>query len=347
MTPRERWEAVLNRRTPDRVPMGWSATAEATEKVMAHVGAPDIEALLEHFHVDRIHDAAPKYVGPEPPADRNIFGCGLKRVEYATGSYNEVVENPLAQYNSVEEIETDYTWPEADWWDYLHIAADLVGKEHMPVQANNLSPFMWFGYLRGLEQSFVDLVENPQIAHYILDKLIALEMTMMERILNEADGKVLYAYVADDFGSQQSMMISMPQVREFYIPKVQPVIDLLHESGALVFHHNDGAIRPMIPDMIDAGIDVLNPVQWRCQGMEREGLKRDFGDRLVFHAAMDNQYTLAFGTVDDVRQEVLDNLRILGEGGGYILAPCHNIQAVSPPENVVAMYETAYEEGWT
>ncbi len=124
------------------------------------------------------------------------------------------------------------------------------------------------------------------------------------------------------------------------------IIDLAHQNGACVFHHNDGSVRRILPDMIAAGIDVLNPIQWRCQGMEREGLKRDFGDKLVFHGGVDNQYTLAFGSVDEVRQEVLDNLRILGEGGGYILAPCHNIQPVSPPENVVAMYETCYENGW-
>jgi uroporphyrinogen decarboxylase len=81
--------------------------------------------------------------------------------------------------------------------------------------------------------------------------------------------------------------------------------------------------------------------------MEREGLKRDFGEQLVFHGAMDNQYTLAFGSVDEVRQETLDNLRILGQGGGYILGPCHNMQAVSPVENVITMYETAYEFGWS
>ena len=86
-------------------------------------------------------------------------------------------------------------------------------------------------------------------------------------------------------------------------------------------------------------------VQCSATGMEAEGLKRDFGDRLIFHGAMDNQQTLPFGSPDDVRREVVENYRILGAGGGYILAPCHNIQAVSPPENIVAMYETAYEEG--
>jgi uroporphyrinogen decarboxylase len=99
--------------------------------------------------------------------------------------------------------------------------------------------------------------------------------------------------------------------------------------------------------MISAGIDLLNPIQWRCGGMDREGLKRDFGARVIFHGGMDNQQTLPFGTVDEVRREVLDNLGILGRDGGYILAPCHNIQALTPPENIVAMYETGYEHGWT
>jgi len=124
------------------------------------------------------------------------------------------------------------------------------------------------------------------------------------------------------------------------------VIDLVHQAGGFVFHHTDGASRKIIPDMIEAGIDLLNPIQWRCPGMEREGLKKDFGDKIVFHGAVDNQYTLPFGTVEEVIQEVRDNIRILGYDGGYILAPCHNIQAVSPPENITAMYAAGYTEGW-
>ena len=123
-------------------------------------------------------------------------------------------------------------------------------------------------------------------------------------------------------------------------------MDLAHQAGAYVFHHSDGSIRKIIPRMIEAGIDILNPIQWRCAGMEREPLKRDFGDRVVFHGGVDNQYTLAFGTTAEVEQEVLDNIRILGRGGSYILAPCHNIQAISPPENIVTMYDTAYAHGW-
>ncbi|HUW56539.1 MAG TPA: uroporphyrinogen decarboxylase family protein, partial [Planctomycetota bacterium] len=156
--------------------------------------------------------------------------------------------------------------------------------------------------------------------------------------------KVMISYVAEDLGSQEDLMFSPEVIREFFIPRMKRMMDLAHQAGAFVFHHSDGAIRKIIPDMIEAGIDVLNPVQWRCRGMDREGLKRDFGAEIVFHGAMDNQYTLPFGTVEEVRQEVLDNIRLLGPDG-YILAPCHNLQAVGPPENIVAMYDTGYEAG--
>jgi uroporphyrinogen decarboxylase len=123
------------------------------------------------------------------------------------------------------------------------------------------------------------------------------------------------------------------------------MIDLTHQAGVHVFHHNDGNCRRILPELVAAGIDLLNPIQWRAPGMDRESLKAEFGARIIFHGGMDNQKTLPFGTAAEVKQEVQDNLRLLGQGGGYILAPCHNIQAITPPENVVAMYETCCELG--
>jgi uroporphyrinogen decarboxylase len=193
----------------------------------------------------------------------------------------------------------------------------------------------------------MDLVEKPDIAHWCLDRLFDLACENSRRIYEAIPGRVTLSYVAEDMGSQDGLMFSPAQIRQFFIPRMKRIIDLAHQAGAFVFHHNDGGVRRIIPDMIEAGIDVLNPIQWRCGGMEREGLKKDFGDRLIFHGAVDNQRTLPFGTVDDVRQEVQDNLRILGAGGGYILGPCHNIQAVSPPQNIVALYETGYALGYT
>ncbi len=152
--------------------------------------------------------------------------------------------------------------------------------------------------------------------------------------------------VAEDLGSQKSLLYSPEQIRTFLLPRMKMMMDLAREAGAKIVTHSDGAILEILPDLIEAGTDILDPVQWRCKGMDREGLKRDFGDRIVFHGAMDNQYTLAFGSVEEVKQEVRDNIRILGAGGGYMLGPCHNIQVVSPPENIVACYDTAWEEGW-
>jgi len=158
-------------------------------------------------------------------------------------------------------------------------------------------------------------------------------------------GKVLLSYVAEDFGGQEALLFSRKVIRTFFIPRMKRMIDLAHSAGVYAFFHSDGAIRSIIPDMLEAGIDVLNPIQWRCRDMDRAALKVDFGDRVVFHGGGDNQQTLPFGSVADVRQETIDNIALLGKDGGYILAPCHNIQVVSPPENIVAMYQTGYESG--
>jgi uroporphyrinogen decarboxylase len=121
--------------------------------------------------------------------------------------------------------------------------------------------------------------------------------------------------------------------------------DQARRYGIHIFYHTDGAARLAIPELLSVtGIEVLNPIQWRCPGMEREGLVRDFGDRLIFHGAMDNQQTMPFGSVEDVRQEVLDNIRIFSPTR-WVCAPCHNLQAVSPTANIVAMYETIHEHG--
>jgi uroporphyrinogen decarboxylase len=346
MTPRERWLAVLRRQKPDRVPMDYWTTPEARDKLLKYLGLADEWEMLRRLHIDRPITVSPRYVGPPIPEGQDVFGVKYREVDYGTGTYNEVVECPLARYNSVEEIEANYRWPSPDWYDYSDIPQQIRGYEDYPIRGGGSEPFLIYKNLRGQEQAFMDLVLNPEIVHYCLDKLFELAYQNTLRIYEAIPGQVMITYVAEDMGAQEGLMFSPAQIHEFLIPRMKRIIDLAHQAGAFVFHHNDGAIRDIIPDMIAAGIDVLNPIQWRCKGMDREGLKRDFGDRLIFHGGVDNQYTLAFGTVAEVRQEVLDNLRILGAGGGYILAPCHNIQAVSPAENIVAMYETGYEAGW-
>lgn len=347
MTPRERWMAVLQHRLPDRVPMDYWGTPEATRKLMKYLGCSTRRQALQKLHVDFVVGVGPKYVGPRLPPRTDVFGCRYKRISYGSGSYDEVVSFPLAQYTNVVEIERNYTWPDPDWWDYRNIPKDIRGKEMYPIRGGGSEPFLIYKNLRGQEQALVDLIENPEIVHYCLNKLFDLAYENTYRIFDAIPGKVLLTYVAEDMGGQQTLMFSPKQIRTFLFPGMQRIIKLSHQAGAYVFHHNDGNIMRILPELIDLGINLLNPIQWRGTGMDRAMLKHDYGAKVVLHGAMDNQYTLAFGSVAEVRQEVLDNLRILGDGGGYILAPCHNIQAVSPAENIVAMYETCYHNGQT
>jgi len=350
MTPRERWLAVLQRKKPDRVPMDYQATEEASEKLVKHLGVANLQEALKRLHVDCRAGVGGKYVGPAIAKDGNEYGCKFTTIPYgtgnATGTYWECVYHPLAQYKSVEEIKRQYKFPSPDWWDFSHLPKQAEGLRDRPISGGGSEPFLTYCHLRGQEQAMMDLIDNPEMVHYCLDQMFELAYQNTRRIYEAIPGKVMVSYVAEDMGSQEGLMFSPAQIREFLLPRMKRMIDLAHSAGAYVMHHNDGGVRAILPDMIEAGIDLLNPVQWRCKGMAREGLKKDFGDKLIFHGAVDNQQTLPFGSVADVRQEVADNLRILGAGGGYILGPCHNIQSVGPAENIVAMYETGYELGW-
>ena len=345
MTGRERWLAVLNRETPDRVPMDYRATEEATDKLCKHLNC-SLEDALDRLHVDLPLLVEGRYIGPPLEGGKDVFGIEHRTVDYGTGVYDERVSTPLTQFTSVEEIEANYTWPSPDHWDYSHLPKETEGKEDRIIKGGGSEPFLLYKDLRGDEQAFIDLIENPRIVHYCLDKLFELAYQDTQRIFETIPGQVKITFVAEDLGGQEALMYSPEQIRTFLLPRMKRMMELTKQNGAFVFHHTDGAVRDILPDLIETEVEVLDPIQWRCKGMEREGLKRDFGDKLIFHGGVDNQYTLPFGTTDEVRQEVIDNIRILGEGGGYILGPCHNIQPVGPAENVVAMYETGYEYGW-
>ena len=345
LTPRERWQAVLDRAVPDRLPMDYWGTDEATARVMKHLGCNTEKEMYEALHIDKVVAVEPVYCGPALAADRDEFGCRFAEVDYGTGLYAECVENPLAAFDDLGAIERGYTWPTADWYDFSGLAKQIEGFDAYPVRGGGSEPFLTYCQLRGLEQAFVDLAADPEMVCACLDKLFDLCHEKTRRILEALPGRIDLCYVAEDFGSQEALLMSPRTIREIFVPRMRRMIELAHEAGARVFFHSDGAVRPILGDMIDAGIDILNPIQWRCAGREREGLKKNFGDKVVFHGGVDNQETLAFGSVDDVEREVEQNVAILGKGGGYILAPCHNIQAITPPENVVALYETGYRLG--
>ena len=347
MTPRERWLAVLQRRKPDRVPMDYWGTEETSAMLRKRLGCRTIDQALARLHVDCVVTLKPEYEGPRLPRRTDVFGCKYSYMGYGTGAYDECIFSPLAGYESVDEIKRHYKWPSPDWWDYSGIRGQVRGRETYPIRGGGSEPFLTYKYLRGQEQAFIDLIEHPDIVQYCMGKLFDLAYENTVRIYERLPGKVMLSYVAEDMGGQNDLMISPAHIRQFLLPGMKRIINLVHGAGAYVFHHNDGNVRRIVPDMVAAGIDLLNPIQWWNTGLDRAELKREFGSRIVFHGGMDNQKTLPFGSPGDVIREVRENLEILGQGGGYILAPCHNIQSITPVENVIAMYEAGYEMGWT
>jgi uroporphyrinogen decarboxylase len=345
MTPRERWLAVIKRQKPDRTPTDYWGTPETGEKLRRYLGAATLTDALDRLHMDYPIHVHPRYVGPVLPPGSDAFGIAYRDIDYGTGVYPETISHPLARFGTLAEIETNYCWPDPDGWDYSEIPGQVRGREERIIRGGGSEPFLTYKDLRGDEQAMVDLVEHPDIVEYCLGKLFDLAYSDTLRIYEAIPGRVDLSYVAEDMGAQTDLMLSPRHIRRFLFPGMKRMIDLAHSAGVSVFHHNDGNITRILPELVELGIDLLNPIQWRADGMDRVGLKQHFGSRLVFHGAVDNQYTLPFGSEAEVRQEVRDNLRILGEGGGYILAPCHNIQPLTPVENIVAMFETAYEEG--
>ena len=351
MTSRERWLAVLGGERPDRVPCDYWGTAEVTRRLLADLGCADERALYERLGVDKLIHLAPKH--PRATEDTwhmqslfSIWHIETRDVPYADGlgTYTETAASPLAGAESVADIER-FDWPNPDDWDTSGMRAQCEAWRGYPILGGCYEPFYLYCRLRGMEQALEDLVANPAIAEAIMERIFHIHYSVIQRTLDDLPGLIDIIYVAEDLGTQESLLMSPRLFRKFLKPYMVRMAEMAHAHGVKVFHHDDGAMRPMIPDLLEVGIDILNPIQWRCRGMEREGLARDFGSRLVFHGAVDNQHTLPFGTAEDVRREVAENIRIFSSGKGYIVAPCHNLQANTPTANVLALYEAVQEHG--
>ncbi len=349
MNSRERILAAINHEPVDRVPTDIWATGEVHQKLNDHFG-PDAD-IREALKVDGLAYVGAEYIGPplpEVPDDEIVdyWGMRSRALTYEGGVYYEQSFSPLAAAKTIDDLE-QYAWPSADWFDYskMHAAAEAV-HDKQAVHCGYMAIFYFHNLLRGLELSLLDPHDDPEFTRHLLSRLSDSFYEHHRRMFEAGDGLIDIAQVTDDFGSQTGPLISIQTFREFYRPHMQRFIDLCRSFNIKVFHHDDGAIRPFLPDLIEMGIDILNPIQSKCPGMEVEPLKADFGDSLCFHGAIDNQEVLPFGTPEDVRAAVRTAIDALAsDGTGYILAPCHNIQAVTPVENIIAMYDEGHNYG--
>jgi uroporphyrinogen decarboxylase len=267
-------------------------------------------------------------------------------MEHGTGRYLEQLNYPLANAMTAADLDA-FRWPSADWFDYAGFKA--VAERHHAKQAvmcGYMAPVYIHNILRGMEQSLMDPLVEPELTHELLRRACDFEYERHRRTFEAAPGLIDIAQVTDDLGNQNGPMFSLELYRDFYKPHHQRFIKLCREFGIKVFHHDDGGMRAFLPDLVEIGIEILNPVQWSCPGMELTALKNDFGKRICFHGGVENQKILPFGTAEEVRAEVrhcIDDLAC--DGTGYILAPCHNLQSLTPIENIIAMYDEAWKYG--
>ncbi len=347
MTPRERWLAILHRQQTDRIPTDYQATPEVTSRLLRDLDCTDEAALWKRLHIDRRRILQPQWRLPHHPDDpqADMWGIQYRKADYGSGTYDEPCYLPLAEVDSVAEIDAHH-WPSADDFDYGVIAEELERDDGIyPIHVGTYEPFLLYGYMRGLERAFEDLLVRPEIADAVLGHIFDFYIEHHRRCFEAGGGQIDTTFVAEDLGAQTGPLISLGTYRRFLMPNQKRMADLARSFGIHVMYHTDGAAGIFLPDLIDVvGIEILNPIQWRCAGMERERLVAEFGDRVIFHGSIDNQQTLAFGSVDDVVREVRESIEIY-RGARWICAPCHNLQPITPTENVVAMYETIHEFG--
>jgi uroporphyrinogen decarboxylase len=345
MTSRQRVLAVLNRQEVDRLPVDLWCTPEVLDALKAHAGTADELQAYRRLGVDKIVWVSPVYRRPgEANRERTVstWGVPLQEIQAGAATYREFAGAPLAGVESPEQVHKYPDWPNPGYFDYAEAAgrAQRAGGEFVTL-GPWISLFEIYCTLRGLEQSMMDLLEQPELADTVLDRIEQCQTEMLTRYFAAAGDALDMVFVSDDIGTQAGLLLSPQMWQRFLAPRLTRWCELIHAHGAKVFYHSDGAIAPLIGRLIDCGIDVLNPIQHACPGMDLAALKRNFGDRVIFHGGVDNQRILPFGSPAEVREETLRCLSTLGEGGnGYICCSCHNIQAGTPLQNILTMIQT-------
>ena len=347
LSHRERVRLALEHQETDRIPIAMVCAGinlparEAFDAFLRREREISLDAYLDAI-LD-IRPVAPPYRGPALPEGTDIWGVHRSSVSYGPASYSEIDHYPLADAESVADLDA-HEWPTVDLLDFdalPEIVRRAQASGERCLMAGGGNPFETSWYMRGFERMFMDMIANPDLAHAILERVTDFFIARSRRILSAVPGEIDLLFTADDIGGQDGLLMSLDMWETFIKPHHRRLNDAIHELGARVIYHTDGAVMEAVPGLIDMGIDVQQALQFDAAGMDPALLKEGYGDRLCFEGGVSVQSTLPFGSPDAVRDEVRHLIATLGAGGGYILGPSHAIQAGTPPENVYAMFETA------
>lgn len=344
MTSKERVLAAVAHRQPDRTPIQTYLTPEIYHKLVEHFGTDDV---LSALGVD-FRQVGPRYVGPPRPLPEGCshvdeWGTGYKSITFTSGTYDEAAYLPLAQLNTLEEVEA-YAWPKIEDYDFSDIEAQCDRLKDFAICAEGAgTPDIVNGVSRGrgMERVLVDIMMEDPVGVAIIDHRCDFLYERCKRTLEAANGKIDLLCLGEDCGNQAGPMFPPEIFDAFFLPRLKRFYDLAHEFGAKAMMHSCGNTRALMPRFIEMGLDVLDAMQPEPPGMVAAEIKAEFGDKLTFCGLISTQATLPFGTEAECRAEARHRLEVVGKGGGYFFSPAHCIQSDTPLENVLAIYDEA------
>lgn len=384
MNSRERVLTALNHQEPDRVPLDLGATVvtgihiQAYRRLRDHLQLPRREPVLDHLYQqlakvdnDLLDQLQVDVRGISAHAPRQLaeiiqtsedgeyfqyyddFGIGWQ-MPTDGGMYYDMFDHPLSGEISAEEIAA-YALPDpTDPRRYIGLresAEKILQEENRALTVGNMCSgiFELMMYTRGYYDGYLSWGDHQPTTRQLLHRFVDLQLAYWDAVFSALEGLPIdVVEMSDDLAGQSGLLISPESYRRILKPLHKEMFDFIHKrTAARIFFHSCGAVRPVIPDLIEIGVDILNPVQVNASGMETARLKKDFGSELVFWGggvdtqnAFDDRATPA-----EVREEVRRRLDDLMPGGGFIFTPVHNIQGNVPPENIMAMWETLQEHG--
>ena len=329
---------------PDRVPCWCGASDDFWAKAKAKLGLDD-EALRVRF-ADDFRRVYAKYVGPDvvlsgKAKSRTVFGVERRGI-----GYGQPMSHPLAEATLWDIHE--YAWPDPRWMDVSQVKADAeqFGGEYA-ILGGDWSPF-WHDAidLMGMENIYLKMYSQPDLVDAVMKHVVDYYLAVSQRIFDAASDAIDIFFIGNDFGGQNGPLLGPTQFNQFLLPQLRRLIDLGHAYGLKVQLHCCGGFEPLIPLLVDAGLDALHAVQPNCRGMDLQTLKTEYGDQIVFNGAIDSHHVLINGTPAKVRKETRRVLDIMMPGGGYVAGASHDtILEETPVKNVVTMFETVKEYG--
>ena len=347
MTSKERVLAAVNHKETERVPITFDAEENVYEALYEHLQVNSKEKLFDRLNVDTwmLLPGNFMYTADQDHLEEktSIWGYNIKVTEHSAGTYEALSYSPLAGKDSIDDIKS-HQWPKPELLDFSHFTREALNHHDRAI----IGVFTWGAffiacYVRGMEDLMIDFTARRSYIDHLFKTINEISAESLRTMLCEHGEEIDIVYMCDDYCSQFGPLFSPADFKKFVSPYLKELADITHHYGKKFLLHVCGSVRSLLPMIIDTGVDMLEPIQVRAEGMDPPGLKKDFGKDICFYGGVDLQELLPKGSPQQVADEVKRLIDILGEGGGYIFGPGHTyIQADAPLENILTMYETAY-----